>query len=134
MDPKQDRRRIALLKCWPGIARPISLVCSLPSIANWPVGDVHAHVYKLREAHTFASTPLILGEGDLQRQRVRIEMETVEAGSVLVMFTDGLKSRTTLKGQLDVLRRPPIAIAQHLLETCSRPDDDALVLVARFTS
>jgi hypothetical protein len=48
------------------------------------------------------------------------------------MFTDGLKSRTTLKGELDVLRQPPIAIAQHLLEKNSRPDDDALVCVVRF--
>jgi hypothetical protein len=31
-----------------------------------------------------------------------------------------------------VLRRPVIEIAQHLLENDSRPDDDALVLVARF--
>jgi hypothetical protein len=48
------------------------------------------------------------------------------------MFTDGLKSRTSLKGQLDVLRQPPIAIAEHLLKNDSRPDDDALVLAARF--
>jgi hypothetical protein len=48
------------------------------------------------------------------------------------MFTDGLKSRTSLKGQLDVLRQPAIAIAQDLLENHSRPDDDALVLAARF--
>ena len=77
-------------------------------------------------------TPLILGTGQLSKQKVRIERATVEPGSILVMFTDGLKSRTSLKGQLDVLRQPVIAIAQHLLENDSRPDDDALVLVARF--
>jgi len=48
------------------------------------------------------------------------------------MFTDGLKSRTSLKGKLEILRQPVIAIAQHLLENDARPDDDALVLVARF--
>jgi hypothetical protein len=48
------------------------------------------------------------------------------------MFTDGLKSRTTLKGRLDVLRKPAIAIAQHLLDNDARPDDDALVFVAKF--
>jgi hypothetical protein len=53
-------------------------------------------------------------------------------GSVLVVFSDGLKSRTSLKGELEVLRRPAIDIAQHLLENALRPDDDALVLVARF--
>jgi hypothetical protein len=48
------------------------------------------------------------------------------------MFTDGLKSRASLKGQLDIRRQPAILIAQHLFENESRPDDDALVLVARF--
>jgi len=96
------------------------------------VGDVHSHIYKLREAYLFTATPLVLGTGQLSRQRVHIERATVEPDSVLVMFTDGLKSRTTIKGQLDLLRQPAINIAQHLLENHSRPDDDALVLVARF--
>jgi hypothetical protein len=43
-----------------------------------------------------------------------------------------LKSRTSLKGQVDILRQPAITIAQHLLENYARLDDDALVLVARF--
>jgi len=96
------------------------------------LGDVHVHLYNLRDAHFFPSTPLVLGTGALSRQKVRLETVTVEPGSVLVMFTDGLKSRTSLKGQLDILRQPPIAIAQHLIENDSRPDDDALVMVARF--
>jgi len=96
------------------------------------VGDVHSHLYKLRDAQFFTSTPLILGDSDTARQTIRVEKATAQPGSVLVMFTDGLKSRTSLKGQLEVLRQPAIAIAQHLLENDSRPDDDALVLVARF--
>src|SRR5262245_25505338 len=96
------------------------------------VGDVHAHLYNLRDSHFFASTPLILGDTDLPHRKVRIEKTTAPPGSILVMFTDGLKSRTSLKGQLDTLRQPAIAIAQHLLENDSRPDDDALILVARF--
>ena len=96
------------------------------------VGDVHSHLYKLREAHLFTATPLVLGTDQLSKLRVRVETTKVEPDSVLVMFTDGLKSRTTIKGQLDLLRQPAINIAQHLLENHSRPDDDALVLVARF--
>jgi anti-sigma regulatory factor (Ser/Thr protein kinase) len=95
-------------------------------------GDVHSHLYHLKNAHFFAPTPFVLGAGQMPKGRLRIEKTSVEPGSLLVMFTDGLKSRTSLKGQLDVLRQPPIAIAQHLLENDSRPDDDALVLVARF--
>jgi anti-sigma regulatory factor (Ser/Thr protein kinase) len=96
------------------------------------LGDVHAHLYHLKDAHFFTATPLVLTGGQFQKQRIRVEKVVVQPGSVLVIFTDGLKSRTSLKGQLDVLRQPPIAIAEHLLENDSRPDDDALVLVARF--
>jgi hypothetical protein len=75
---------------------------------------------------------MVLGTGQLRAQKLRIERTEVKPNSVLLMFTDGLKSRTTLKGELDVLRQPAIVIAQHLLDTQSRPDDDALVCVVRF--
>jgi hypothetical protein len=74
----------------------------------------------------------MLGNRQTPPKTIRIETSRVEPGSVLVMFTDGLKSRATLKGQLDILRQPAIVIAQYLLENDSRPDDDALVLVARI--
>ena len=61
-----------------------------------------------------------------------MERVTVKPGSVLVMFTGGLKSRTTLKGELEILRQPVITIAQHLLDKYARADDDALVCVIRF--
>jgi anti-sigma regulatory factor (Ser/Thr protein kinase) len=95
-------------------------------------GDVYAHLYHLRDAHFFTPTPMVLGTGQLRPQKVRIETTPAKPGSVLVMFTDGLKSKTNLKGELDTLRQPAIAIAQHLLETQSRPDDDALVCVVRL--
>ena len=71
-----------------------------------PLGDVHVHLYNSQGCALFPSTPLILGGGVLSRQRVRLETVTVEHGSVLVMFTDGLKSRTSLKGKLEILRQP----------------------------
>jgi hypothetical protein len=43
-----------------------------------------------------------------------------------------LQSRTTIKGELDLLRRPALVIAQELLEKHSRGTDDAMVLVTRF--
>jgi anti-sigma regulatory factor (Ser/Thr protein kinase) len=95
-------------------------------------GDVHAHLYHLRDAHFFTPSPMVLGTGQLRPQKIRIERTAVKPGSVLVMFTDGLKSNTNLKGELDVLRQPAIAIAQHLLETYSRPDDDALICAVRL--
>jgi len=96
------------------------------------MGDAYTHLYNRRDAHFFTSTPFIVGSGFQKLPTVRVETATAEPGSVLVMFTDGLKSRTTLKGELDVLRQPAIGIAQHLIENNARPDDDALVLVAKL--
>ena len=96
------------------------------------VGDSRAHLYHLRDAHFFTPTPFVIGDRDLPARRLRVEELMVAPGSVLAMFTDGLESRTNIKGQLDLLRRPAVVIAQHLLENHSRGTDDALVFVARF--
>src|SRR5262249_33362919 len=53
-------------------------------------GDVYTHLYHLRDAHFFTPTPLVIGTGYFQKQRIRIERVPVQPGSVLIMFTDGL--------------------------------------------
>ena len=95
-------------------------------------GDVRAQLYHSREAKFFTSTPLVVGEAGLSARRLRVEEATVAPGSVLAMFTDGLETKTSLKGQLDILRRPAIVVAQHLIESHARRTDDSLVFVARF--
>jgi serine/threonine protein phosphatase PrpC len=95
-------------------------------------GDVRAQLYHLRDTHFFTPTPLIVGDADIPKRRIRVEEVEAPPGAVLTMFTDGLETKTSLKGQLDVLRRPAIAIAQHLIEAHSRGTDDSLVLVARL--
>jgi len=95
-------------------------------------GDIHAHLYNLRDTHFFTSTPMVVGDKHSFRRTVRVESITAAPGSVFVMFTDGLESKTSLKGQLDLLRQPVVAVAQHLIATHGRANDDALVLVARI--
>jgi anti-sigma regulatory factor (Ser/Thr protein kinase) len=96
------------------------------------LGDVHAHIYKLNTARFLTATPFILGARQFPKQRVAIEKVNAEPGAIVVIFSDGLRSSTTLKGQLDILRQPVIGIGEHLLAQHSRPDDDALALVARL--
>jgi anti-sigma regulatory factor (Ser/Thr protein kinase) len=95
-------------------------------------GDVHVHLYNGRDTHFFTSTPFVVGDSQFSKRKLRIENIKATPGCVLLLFTDGLQSKTTLKGDLDLLRRPAIAIAQHLIATYARPNDDALVLVARW--
>jgi anti-sigma regulatory factor (Ser/Thr protein kinase) len=95
-------------------------------------GDVRVHYYRFRDAHCFTSIPLVVGDRAWTARKLRVEEISVEPGAVFAMFTDGLESKTSLKGQLDVLRLPAIAIAQRLIEAHSRGNDDSLVLAARF--
>jgi serine/threonine protein phosphatase PrpC/anti-sigma regulatory factor (Ser/Thr protein kinase) len=95
-------------------------------------GDIRVHLYQVRDAHFFTPTPFVVGDRDVRSRRLRVEEIIAAPGSVLVMFTDGLESKTSIKGQLDLLRKPALVIAQDLLAEHSRGTDDALVLVARF--
>jgi anti-sigma regulatory factor (Ser/Thr protein kinase) len=115
--------------CVIGLARFIKETRVLQCIL---AGDVRAQLYHYRDSHFFTPTPVILGGVASQQKRIRVEETPVAPGCVLVMFTDGLETKTNLKGQLEMLRRPAIAIAQHLIETHSRNTDDSLVFVARI--
>lgn len=95
-------------------------------------GDVRAQLYYLRDAHFFTPTPMIIGDTHTPKRRIRVEEVEAPRGAVLALFTDGLETKTSLKGQLDILRRPTIVIAQHMLQTHARGTDDSLVLVARL--
>jgi hypothetical protein len=46
-----------------------------------------------------------------------------------VLFSDGVRSRVDLAGELDLLREHPVVVAQRVVERFGRPDDDVLVLV-----
>lgn len=95
-------------------------------------GDVHVQLYTLNATHFFTPAALVLRGNDLPKRKLRVERAPVNPGTVMVMFTDGLSSKTNLKGQVQLLRKPVVTIAQHLIETEARITDDALVLVARF--
>jgi len=95
-------------------------------------GDTHAHLYGPRNVHFFTPTPVVLRGAEIPKRRPGVETVPVESGTILLMFTDGLSSKTSLKGQAVLLRQPAVAIAQHLIENNARATDDALVLVARI--
>jgi anti-sigma regulatory factor (Ser/Thr protein kinase) len=95
-------------------------------------GDVSSQLYHLKTVHYFAATPLVLGHSEKQRREVRVEKVAVNSGAVLAMFSDGLKTNATLKGELEILRQPAVAIAEYLVDKFGRTNDDALALVVRF--
>jgi hypothetical protein len=115
-----------------GAVMAIARTCPVSgSIEHAGVGDVGTHLYGPRESRRFPSVPGTLGSHFIPRARIRPETAPFHPGELLVMFTDGLTSRTDLAHDLELQREHPIVIAESLLERFGRTSDDALVLVLR---
>ncbi len=100
------------------------------SVTVASVGNVAVHAYGPETSRRAAGSSFVLGSPGVLRKPLQ---ETFPLGrrDALVLFTDGLSSRTDIEGELDILWEHPVVIAQHLVERFSRDNDDALVLVVR---
>lgn len=100
-------------------------------IEHLGVGDIATHIYHLNQSKRFVTLPHALGQ-PWDARSLASESAPFAAGTVLIMFSDGLKTETSLAGRLDLMRLPAISIAQSLLENFGRSNDDAIVFVAKF--
>ena len=80
---------------------------------------------------TYLGTPFVLGATTPALKKPRIENALLDREDTLIVFTDGLSTRTTLGDEAHLAHAPPIVIAQWLLARFGRANDDALVFVAR---
>jgi anti-sigma regulatory factor (Ser/Thr protein kinase) len=94
------------------------------------VGNVTIHVYGPGTSWGNAGTSFVLGAPGRFR-RPTIASRELQARDVLVLYTDGLTSRTSLEGKLELLHEHPIVIAHHLAREFGRDNDDLLVVVAK---
>jgi anti-sigma regulatory factor (Ser/Thr protein kinase) len=95
------------------------------------VGNIMMRVERYRSARILGGTPATLGARGARRKPFT-EALAVDPGEVILLYTDGLKSRVNLSDDdPDLLREHPVVIAQRVIERFARPNDDALVMVAR---
>jgi hypothetical protein len=92
------------------------------------VGNVGVHLYGPGPSWRFGGSSYVLGAPGGAR-RIAVENHRIEPREVLVLFSDGVRTRLDLTGELDLLREHPAVIAQRIVERFGRPDDDVLVLV-----
>ena len=91
------------------------------------VGNVSVHAYGTGAAWRFGGSSFVLGApGGVHR--IAVEKRKLGAREVLLLFTDGIRSRIDLTGELDLLREHPAVVAQRVVERFSRDDDDVLVM------
>jgi anti-sigma regulatory factor (Ser/Thr protein kinase) len=94
-------------------------------------GNTSVHVYGTGAARRFSGASFVLGAPG-RAPKILYEEHPLAPHDAVVLFTDGLTTKTDLQGELDlVLREHPIGIAEELVRRFARPNDDALVLVAR---
>lgn len=95
------------------------------------VGNVSAMVVGKDGVRTFVAPSLVLGpQRDVLRGRTRTERhELSSAHDLVLLFSDGLTTKTRLDVRDQVVRAHPLRIAHHLLQTFGRDSDDATVVV-----
>jgi hypothetical protein len=93
------------------------------------VGNITTMVCRPGEAGIMSCTPGVLG---ISRQRARATRgeSWLRPGEMLVMYTDGLSTRTTVEDPV-LLRRHPLEVAHELMRRFSKNHDDATVLAVR---
>jgi hypothetical protein len=69
--------------------------------------------------------------GEPRSKKIAAETASIRPGDVVLMYNDGFETGIDISQQFDLLREHPLVIADYLLTHFVRPDDDALVLVAR---
>jgi serine phosphatase RsbU (regulator of sigma subunit) len=94
------------------------------------VGNIGVHLYGLGPSRRLGGSSFVLG-GSGPLFRANHELEVLGEGDALVMFTDGLVTRTDIEGDLDLLREHPVVIAAALVERFGRDNDDVLVMAVR---
>jgi anti-sigma regulatory factor (Ser/Thr protein kinase) len=93
-------------------------------------GNVIGAIYAPRSAQRTMGNAHILGSPQ-RAPRFDEERFALDSHRTVLLFTDGISARADLSDEPDLLRRPPIEVAQRLVERFARRDDDVLVLVAR---
>ncbi|MBI2388244.1 MAG: ATP-binding protein [Deltaproteobacteria bacterium] len=104
---------------------------ALDVVQQTAVGNVSAMIVGKDGLRTFLAPSMILGpHRDALRGRTRTERHALSSSrDVVVLFSDGLTTKTRLDVRDEVVRAHPLRIAHHLLGAFGRDNDDATVLV-----
>jgi anti-sigma regulatory factor (Ser/Thr protein kinase) len=101
------------------------------ALAHAGLGNVTTSVRGAAGSRSYAGANGVLGMRSPRRQRIAEDDGALAPRDLVVMFTDGLRTRLDLDAAQAVLARHPLVLAQALLERFGRDNDDATLIVAR---
>jgi len=93
------------------------------------VGNVAFHLLRPTSPRIFTGASFVLGAPGSERRAVATDRGAIGTHDVVMLVSDGLKSRVTIEDR-SLLHRHPIVIAHHVLEHFGRDNDDATVVIA----
>ncbi len=93
-------------------------------------GNVMTHVVGPGGTRILSTPSIVLGKPQKHPAFVVEELD-LDPHDAVVMFTDGISARARLDVREGVFHSHPLGIADHMLRTFGRSNDDALVVVAR---
>jgi serine/threonine protein phosphatase PrpC len=120
------------LKGTRGVVMSLALFNAADRTMAWAgIGNVEGLLIRRRIDSAARANSLMLRSGVIgyRLPHVRASIKTVSPGDFVILSTDGI--RTGFDEGLN-LRSPPQQIANSILASHRRDDDDALVLVARY--
>lgn len=94
------------------------------------VGNIVSEVVGPRASSRFGGVSHVLG-APKRGLRIPSETRSVDAGHLLLLFSDGVSARASIREDLALLRQHPVVIAHEVLKRFGRDHDDALVVVVR---
>jgi len=93
-------------------------------------GNVMTHIVGPRGTRVMSTPATVLGKP--QRPMPFADEEVaLDAHDAVVLFTDGISARARLDVRDEVFRLHPLGVADHMLRSFGRANDDALVMIAR---
>ncbi len=101
------------------------------SLAHAAVGNVVTRVLGDRASRTYGDVQGVLGMAAPRPPRVVEEVGALGPRDLLVMCSDGLRSRLDLGDTRHLASRHPLVTAEHMLRLFGRDNDDATLIVVR---
>ena len=109
----------------------VSIDESTGALVHAAVGNITTSVRGGQDGRSFIGGHGVLGSGSPRPQRVTEEAIELRPRDLVVLFSDGLRSRLELDVARRLASRHPLVVAQQLVERYARDNDDATVIVAR---
>jgi anti-sigma regulatory factor (Ser/Thr protein kinase) len=100
-------------------------------LAHAGIGNVITRIVSRGASQGLVGSSAVLGQPSPAGKRIVVTRSALAPVETLLVFTDGVSSRLDVSAEPELLTESPIVIAQRLVGSFGKTNDDVLLLVAR---